>query len=98
MYNYNSLGERSIRHHTEAHIRKIEKFIPDPSCVICYPSEGTTEKFNKFWNWYRSRFPALTYTEQTEIYNKIKGKEQISIYDEIEQPEINIYNEIEKKL
>src|SRR5437868_6815928 len=82
MYNYNSLGKRSIRHHTEAHIRKKEKFIPDPSCVICYPSEGTTERFNKFWNWYKSRFPALTYTEYTtrifqDLLNQdIREKEQ----------------------
>src|ERR1044071_5159698 len=75
MYNYNSLKERSIRHHTEAHIRKKEKFIPDPSCNICYPSEGTTEKFDKFWNWYKSKFPASTYTEYTtRIFQDILNK------------------------
>jgi hypothetical protein len=96
MYNYNSLKERSIRHHTEAHIRKKEKFIPDPSCNICYPSEGTTEKFDKFWNWYRSKFPASTYTEYTtRIFQDILNRnlhEKGETQKEREQTETKLLN------
>src|ERR1041385_6668766 len=75
MYNFDSFKERSERHYIEAHIKGNKTFIKDPACIICYPPEGTIEKFNKFWNWYKSKFPASTYTEYTtRIFQDILSK------------------------
>ena len=95
MYNFDSFKERSERH-IEAHIKGNKTYIKDPACVICYPPEGTIEKFNKFWNWYKSKFPALTYTEYTtRIFQDILNRnlhEKGETQKEREQTETKLLN------
>src|SRR5436190_1365005 len=64
MLTFESLQERSFKHYRTVHIEKREG-LKDPSCAICYPPEGTSKEFDKFWNWYRNKVPAVAYTEYT---------------------------------
>ena len=41
---------------------------PDESCKICYPLIKPNIYFQQFWNWFQSRFFALSCTSKTEYY------------------------------
>ena len=64
MITFEALQERSLRHYRTVHIENKEG-LKDPSCVICYPPEGTSEEFDKFWDWYEKRISTATYSEYT---------------------------------
>lgn len=64
MITFESLQERSTRHYRTVHIENKEG-LKDPSCAICYPPKGTSEEFDKFWDWYTTKVPATTYSEFT---------------------------------
>ena len=75
MITFEALQERSSRHYRAVHIENREG-LKDPSCVICYPPEGISEKFDKFWNWYETKVPAATYSEYTlRIFKDLLGLE-----------------------
>src|SRR2546421_205248 len=75
MITFESLRERSSRHYRTVHLENKEG-LKDPSCAICYPPEGISEKFDKFWNWYETKVPAATYSEYTlRIFKDLLGLE-----------------------
>ena len=75
MITFESLRERSQRHHQTVHIGN-RKGLKDPSCIICYPPEETSEKFDKFWDWYKREISATTYSEYTtRIFNDLLSLE-----------------------
>ena len=64
MITFESLQERSLRHYRTVHIEN-KRGLKDPSCAICFPPEEASEGFNKFWNWYKTKVPAVSYSEYT---------------------------------
>jgi hypothetical protein len=50
MLSYDQIKERSIKHYRARHIEGKELYLKDPACSICYPPEGITEEFDRFWN------------------------------------------------
>src|ERR1043166_3462419 len=75
MLTFESLQERSFKHFRTVHIEKREG-LKDPSCALCYPPEGTSEEFDKFWYWYKRKVPAVAYTEYTlRIFKDLLGLE-----------------------
>ena len=65
MITFEALQERSSKHYNAVHIANNRGGLKDPSCVICYPPGEISEEFDKFWNWYRTKIPATTYSEYT---------------------------------
>src|ERR1051325_10453427 len=74
MLTFKALQERSLKHYKTVHIENNREGLKDPSCVICYPSGEISEEFGKFWDWYRTKTPATTYTEYTtRIFTDLLG-------------------------
>ena len=64
-----------IRNHQQQHLvdnayalTVLQALSPDSSCTHCYPPTRTSNRseFSKFWNWYRTTFPAYSYNRQTQ--------------------------------
>src|ERR1041385_5451785 len=65
MITFEALQERTTKYNRAVHIENNSEGLKDPSCVICYPPREISEEFDKFWNWYQTKVPAITYSEYT---------------------------------
>jgi hypothetical protein len=58
----------TIIHHQTGRINVTDTH-QDRSCEHCYPPDLIiTEKFNTFWTWYSTEYPAKSYTRYTQQY------------------------------
>src|SRR4051812_37687093 len=79
MLSYDQIRERSAKHYRTRHIEGKEITLKDLACVICHPlPERVTEEFDKFWDWYKTKTPAISYSEYTtRIFKELKDIERI---------------------
>ena len=63
------LNQRHNRLHITLNRNNIVAQHRDRSCYFCYPPEPvTSERFQHFWNWYTTEYPATTFTRYTQQY------------------------------
>ena len=48
--------------------QNIRDTVPDLSCSICYPPTTPHFIFLRFWDWYQTRFPAISYSNQAQLH------------------------------